>query len=183
MKFPKLYLAVSDDFLRPVMSHAYVTKEFTYASDAHILVRHRTEEIFNPEFCKDIPEQGVYIPSYVLKMIHQSKVIGLLLINNATQIKLLRKDYNLTFDLPKADDLGKYPDADKLINGNDPVQPLEEIALSPTLLHNLIQAIDHSSTVRMKFKGANKNIICSPNTDAPDYPSVKALIMPCLIND
>ena len=183
MKFPKLYLAVSYDWLQPVMSHAYVTKEFTYASDAHILVRHRTEEIFNPVFCKDIPEQGVYIPPYVLKMIHQSKVIGLLLINNATQIKLIRKDYNLTFDLPKADDLGKYPDADKLLNSDDPVQPLDEIALNPTLLHNLIQAMNHNSIVRMKFKGANKNIICSPNVAESDYPSVKALIMPCMIDE
>lgn len=182
MKFPKLYLAVADDFL-PVMSHAYVTKEFTYASDRHILVRHRTEEIFNTEFCKDIPEQGVFIPYHVLKMIPQAKTIKVLLLNNATQIKLLRKDYNPIFDLPKIDDLGKYPDADKLLNSNDPTQPLEEIALNPALLHNLIQAMDPSSTVRMKFKGANKNIICSPNTDAPDYPSVKALIMPCPIND
>jgi hypothetical protein len=165
------------------MTHAFVTKEFTYASDAHILVRHNTEEIFNPEFCKDIPEQGIYIPSYVLKMIPQSKVIRLLLISGATQIRLLRKDYSLIFDLPKIDDMGKYPDADKLLDSDDPVKPLKEIALNPTLLHNLIQAMGHNGTVRMKFKGADKNIICSPNTDACDYPSVKALIMPCLIND
>lgn len=56
-QLPKMHLACSDDELRPTMTHILFTKEEIVASDATILVIHKTKDYLDKEFIKSMPER------------------------------------------------------------------------------------------------------------------------------
>ncbi len=64
---PKLYLALANDELRPVICHALVTPTDVVASDAHILVKHRAIDLFPETFVNTIPKTGVFFNAFILK--------------------------------------------------------------------------------------------------------------------
>ena len=54
---PKLELCCTDDDLRPALQHVLVTKSDVVATDAHILVVHKTADLFTAEFIDKMPER------------------------------------------------------------------------------------------------------------------------------
>ena len=64
---PKIHECLSNDELRPVLNYALVTKEHTVATDAHLLVVHSTPELFDKEFVKAIPEEGMLLGGDALR--------------------------------------------------------------------------------------------------------------------
>ena len=64
--FPPLELACGKDDLRPVMTYVKIDREYTVATDAHMMVVYKTKDAFNQrydnsEFVEKIPEAGIYI--------------------------------------------------------------------------------------------------------------------------
>ncbi len=56
-KLPRIDLACSDDNFRLVMNYILVTKDEIVASNSHILVIHKTNNIFDEQFIDEMPDR------------------------------------------------------------------------------------------------------------------------------
>jgi DNA polymerase III sliding clamp (beta) subunit (PCNA family) len=182
MKFPKLDLVLIDfNSFRPVLSFVKVTKEFTYASDANSLVRHKTSELFDEDFCNSISDNGLLIPASAIKEIRKTSTLRIEHKNGT--LELIRKGQyvgNIVFVLPNSGDFN-YPDAEKIIPKQEEIKPLSCIGLSAESLNNTSEAMGIDlSLIKMEFTGEEKPIILT--APGSDYPSVLAILMPVRIN-
>jgi DNA polymerase III sliding clamp (beta) subunit (PCNA family) len=181
IKLPKLDLVCENNSYRPVLANVKVTKEFTYASDEHIAVKHRTLKLFNSEFVDSIPDNGILIPSKVIKIINTKKTISIVLTEDKKQIQLNQLDgskisYKLFTD-------GNYPNVESVIPNNKDCTTLNEIAISASLLERLAQGMGaNHSILHLKFFGASKVILCNTNNQG-DYFGAIGVIMPVMINE
>ena len=180
MKFPKLNLVCSDDDLRPVMSHIKVEPEFTFATDAHILVRHKTSEIFKKDFVASIPEEGILIPKKAIFLMCKKTTVKISLTEDKKQIQLHQIDgsvitYNLFFD-------GNYPNANLIIPDPKDCKPLVKVGLNSVLLSRLASGMNCNDPIlNLLFFDQNKGVYAtSPHSD---YYSAVGIIMPVMIND
>ncbi len=78
MKLPKLHKALSKSLIYgeiniSELSHVYVTKDIIFASDGHIAITHKTSELFNKRFIKNIPADGMQISGYDWKMLSKNQ--------------------------------------------------------------------------------------------------------------
>lgn len=180
MKFPKLHLVCSNDDLRPTMSHVKIDKEFTFASDAHILVRHKTLEIFKEDFVSSLPEGGIMIPRKAVSILCQKSTSKISLTDDKKQVQLHQMDgsviiYKCFFDQ-------QYPDANRIIPDKKDCQKLSEIGLSAGLLKQLSDGMGCDIPILvLRFFGASKAILCTSNHT--DYNSAIGIIMPVMINE
>lgn len=180
MKFPKLHLACADDELCPAMECVCVGKEFTYASDAHILVRHKTSEIFDDKFVESLPENNVLIPRKAIYLMCQKLTTGVNLSDDKKSIILKRTDgseISFKFFTDRS-----YVDAESVIPKDKNYDSVKRIGLSSNLLDRLADAMGcNQSLLQLYFYGETKSVIVKTNYS--DYESVLGLIMPVMIND
>jgi len=180
MKFPKLNLVVSDDELRPVMQCVQVGKEFTFASDDHILVRHKTLEIFKPEFVESLPNEPIMIPGKAIYMTCQKATFKVSLSDDKKLFQLHRNDGSVISYKLFTDD--NYPNANSIIPDPKDCKPLSKIGINSNLLDRLSDGLGCDIPIlRLKFFADNKAIyVTSTHTD---YESAVGIIMPVNIND
>ncbi len=73
MKLPKLHKALpKDKFFKPSLAHVYINKDVVFASDEYIAITHKTSELFNKRFIKNIPTDGMQISHYDWKMLSKA---------------------------------------------------------------------------------------------------------------
>lgn len=179
MKFPKLDLVCSNDDLRPVMGCVRVEKEFTYATDAHIIVRHKTSEIFNPLFVETIPGEGINIPSRAIALMRKIATKNIALTDDKKQIQLFQVDDSIiTYRL----NTDNYPKSESLWPDKKDCKPLAEIGLNAKKLNQLSEGL-HSNfgILHLWFFEPTKAILCDTNGNG-DYFSAIGLIMPVMMN-
>jgi len=180
MKFPKLYLVCDAWELRPQFQYAKVDKEFTIATNAHIIVKHKTSELFKDDFVDSLPENGIMIHANAIKLICKSSTVKISLSDDKNNIQLHQKDlswisYNCQPGLP-------FPSTDSLFPELDKCQPLKEIALSANLLFNLAEGMGvRTKILHLYFYEPTKAILVKAN-NPDEYFSVIGLIMPVMIN-
>lgn len=181
MKFPKLHLVCSDDDLRPLMSHVCVDKEFTFASDAHILVRHKTSEIFEDDFVASLPKNQILINRKAVLLICQKATEKISLSDDKKMIQLHRKDESIiSFKLYESDK--KYPDANKIIPNPKNMKPIDEIGIVSNLLDRLADGLGcYYPVLRMRFFDKMQAIYVT--STYTDYESAVGIIMPAMICD
>jgi hypothetical protein len=179
MKFPKLHLACANDELRPTMECICIDKEFTFASDAHILVRHRTSEIFKDDFVESLPKQSIMVNRKAVKLICEKATVKISLTDDKKQIQLHRLDgsiisYKLYND-------GNYPDANKIIPDLKDMKPVDKIGINSTLLDRLADGLGCSIPIlHLNFFDQSHAIyVTSPYSD---YEFAIGIIMPVNIN-
>lgn len=179
MKFPKLHLACSDDELRPQMEHICIEKEFTFASDAHILVRHKTEEIFDEYFFKSLPDHAILVHKNAVFLMCQKATLKIELSADKKLIQLFRKDRSIiSFKIP--DDL-KYPNANSVIPDLKDIKPLKQIKFRYDFLHRLGDALGSDLQIlKLSFISDSKSIHVT--AAANDYESAIGLIMPVMMD-
>jgi len=179
MKFPKLYLACSDDEYSPRFGYAFVTKENTVATTAHILVKHKASDLFKDDFITSLPDNGIMIPINALRLICRKSTTGLLLSDDKQYIELMQKDGSvIRYNCQPGHEFPKY---DHLFYKIEDCKPLSKIAVSAIKIYELAQAMDVDDCVlRFHFYGPTKAIIVIPNRSDKD---VIGLIMPCMINE
>jgi DNA polymerase III sliding clamp (beta) subunit (PCNA family) len=181
MKFPKLDLVCSNDDLRPAFSHVKVEKEFTFATDAHVLVRHNTSELFDESFLLSIPEEGLMIPKRAISLMRKNVTTNISLSDDKKMIQLYQKDGSIISYRCSIQE--KFPDANKLFPKKEDTKPLNEIVLSAYLLYNLAQAMGCETPIlHLRFYEPTKAILVTPNQNS-DYFSVIGIIMPAIIQD
>ncbi len=80
MKLPKLHKALAKSYealayrelSTSELMHIYITKDIVFASDGYIAITHKTSELFNASFIKNIPADGMQISGYDWKMLSKS---------------------------------------------------------------------------------------------------------------
>ncbi len=186
---PKIHLACANDSLRPVMEHILITKDEIVASDAHIIVIHKTENIFDEESIKAMPERF---------LIHKNqwkeicKNHDRLTFKNNQIIVNHNNTYNFCFDISFENDYapkgykgyyaGNFPDYKKVIPTKFK-ESVYEIGLNPKLLKNLVDTMffpyAEVKNIKFTFYGKDRAIIVEPADSS--VPTVKGLIMPVMI--
>jgi hypothetical protein len=179
MRFPKLHLVCSDDDLRPVISCVCVDKEYTFASDAHILVRHKTSEIFKDAFIESLPEGQILIPGKAIFFVCQKMTTGVSLSDDKKLFQIHRKDESvISFKLFT----GTYPKANNIIPDPKDMKPVDEIGINSGLLDRLSDGFGCDMPIlRMRFFDKTKAIYVTSNQT--EYKSAVGIIMPVMIND
>jgi hypothetical protein len=179
MKFPKLYLICSYGDFRPALSHVQIGKEYIFAFDAHILVRHKTSEIFKDEFIESLPENPILVPGIAIKLVCQKATVKVSLSEDKKAFQIHRiDDYVISYKL--RNDIS-YPNANSIIPDLKDCQPLSEIGINANLLDRLSDGMGCSIPIlHLHFFDVHKQIICTTNYS--DYESVLGLIMPTMIN-
>jgi hypothetical protein len=175
MKFPKIYQAISIDDLRPAMNHVKIEKEFTFATDAHILVRHRTSEIFNEEFVLSLPDEGIMIPYNAIVLMCKKSTVKISLTKDKKYIELHQLDGS--FMTYKCYDDSNYPDANSIIPDIKDCKPLEKIGINTSLLNRLSDAMGCSIPIlHLHFFNPHKAILVT--TPHSHYQFAIGIIMP-----
>jgi hypothetical protein len=180
MKFPKLHLVCSDEELRPALSVVKVDKEFTFSSDAHILVRHKTSELFKVPFVESLPHGGIMVPRNAIAILCRKSTFEVSLSDDKRFILLHQKDGSIIQYKLYAD--GGYPDANKIIPDPKDCKPLSEIGLNSSLLDRLSDGLGCNDPIlHLRFYSQTKAILCS--SSHTDYVSAIGIIMPVNINN
>lgn len=183
MKFPRIDLCCdADNTYRPVLTLVKVEKYYTYASDAHICIRHRTSEIFHETFYNVLPDEGIYIPKKAIKLLREKNTLNISLSDDKQWITLHRKDgAKITYSCENKTG-SDYPKADSVFPSKKDCQPLDQIALNPDLLYKLSRGME-TKTVHIRFYEPTKAILACPNNKNGDdsYWGVEGIIMPCMI--
>jgi hypothetical protein len=180
MRFPKLHLVCVNDDLRPHMEHICIDKEYTFASDAHILVRHRTSEIFEKVFVSSLPDTAIMIHKRAVALMCRKATVKISLTEDKKSVQLHQLDgsvivYKLYTDR-------QYPNANSIIPDLKDIKALDKIGINPSLLLRLSEGLGCNMPIlHLSFFDKQKSIyVTSPHSD---YELAVGIIMPIAIND
>ena len=175
MKLPKLHLVCADDELLPVMQCVMVGKDQAFASDAHILVRRKTSEIFKAAFVATIPDDGIMIPRKAWYFMCKKSTFEISISDDKRNILLNKKDGSV-ISYKLFTEKG-YPDANKIIPDPKDCKPVNEISLNSSLLDRLADGLGCNDPIlNLKFYDKSKAILVTSNHT--DYESAIGIIMP-----
>jgi len=177
MKLPKLHLVCADDELRPAMQCVFVKKDFLFASDAHILVKHKTSEIFKDEFVASIPDEGIMIPRKAWYIMCRKSTFKVTLADSKIELHQLDGSviaYKLVSE--------RYPNADSVIPNPKKLKPIDEVGLNSALLDRLADGLGCGQPIlRLKFFEKHKAVYVT--SQYTDYESAVGIIMPVNIQE
>lgn len=179
MRLPKIDLACGIDDLRPQFACISVGKESVEATDAHVIVRHITREIFKDEFIESLPDSGIMIPKRAFVEMRKSTTLKALLSEDKKRIILQRRDeseisYPLYFGNP-------FPDSKNLWKEKTECKALDKIAISSRLLSHIAESMGcESGILQMYFYHDHQAIMVYPNGDS-DYFGARGMIMPVIM--
>lgn len=185
---PKIHECLANDELRPAMNYALVTKEETAASDAHIMVVHRSAEIFtDPDFLEEIPEKGILIGKEALKdlalqdvhHVEYTEVGGNLII--VTHAPNRGASFRRYFEVLLNGDEYTFVDYNKVWPKKEDKQKggVESIGFNSTLLAKLEKALGATTGVNLEFYSPMKAIVVR-GKGSEEYTQAKGLIMPMM---
>ena len=171
---PKLFKVLATDDLRPALNHALLTKEWIVATDGHVLVAHKTTDIFDSYFVESIPEGRHLVTPECLKAMNKAKATYYIKDNS---IVVDVKGAISIYPLIKDGEEYTYPQWENVLPDESHLKVIEAISINPKLLYNAIQAIDPDShIVRMYFTGGDKAIILKAPSSV--YKNCRAIKMP-----
>jgi hypothetical protein len=156
-----------------------VNKDFTYATDGHIAVRHVTSELFPEEFISSLSNDTILIPAQVIHVIRKRRTFRVSLTDDKTQIRI-HQENGITVLCDLLCDV-KYPDVGSLIPAKKDCLPIDNISFNVEYLGHLIKGIGCSHpTIKMYFYGPTKAILVESEYG---YRSAVGIIMPCDFNN
>lgn len=137
----QLHLIAKDNSgVRPIMDYILLTKENVYASDGHVAVIHKTENLFGKEFCeKMLNTDRLLIHNSQWKKLCKNNIVEYEF--NGDTIKVTDKKGQIDIiPLAQEQNVGKYPSVENVIP-EEANEQCSMIGLNPELLHNLQLAI------------------------------------------
>jgi hypothetical protein len=166
------------------MEHIYVDKEFTFASNAHILVRHKTAELFSEEFIASLPDEAILIPRKAIYLTCQKLTKDVSLSDDKKMFQIHRTDESIiSFKLPT--DL-RYPNANNVIPKIGESTTIKKIGIRSSFLSILTEAMG-CDIVKLLFFGEHKAIYVTESRNSVyselEYPSAIGVIMPVMLNE
>ena len=166
---PKLSEVIAKDDLRPQMCHAYMTKKYIYASDAHILVRLNTRAHFTEETIELIPTQGVFLDVYTLRALQKNNIdmVGIVHLGFAHLIEIIyHSGEHVFYPWKTVDDVGQaYPECDSIIRevcDLDNRVKIDETSFKAQLMLKLQRGLGDNDGINCYFNGQGTVIYVLP---------------------
>ena len=196
-KLPKLSEIIANDELRPQMSHAYVTKEYIVASDAHILVRLQTKEFFSQDLISEIPKDGWFFDIHLLRTLQKEKIKTVKFLYIEDGRTKSKKPYMWIYfwtgqiimhPIKTSEDLGnKYPETDDLMADRrsyciEAKNQVGKIKLKANLLYRLQRGLGDDIGVVLHFENDDTGIYVLPAEAELVADGREAIIMPMMFN-
>ena len=184
--YPKIHKACSDFELNPVMNHVFISKDVIKASNSHILVQHKTDEVFDEEFVESLPDKPILI-----HRIHFANIVRVgceyhLIVKDDGAHKLLKYHYrDLWHYIPFENDgenMMTYPNTDAIWPKGKGREAINKIGLNASFLNIAAETLDfEKSTIKCEFYSESEAMTITKVIG--NFPSAKALVMPVMINE
>ena len=172
----KLHKACADDDLRPAFSYVYFKNGYAYATNAHIAVRAKIEDISNidPRDIEALNGKALHYKQFELLLKHDSMEV------EGNDIKMLNIGDNLTTTITLRDDI-VFPNVDKVLEdaemGFRENPPTIDPCINIALLNKLCAALGNSNkNAGLRFCGFGKGILVKFAEN--EYWDVIGLLMP-----
>lgn len=166
---PKLSEVVAKDELRPQMCHAYMTKKYIFASDAHVLVRLNTKAHFTAETIELIPSQGVFLDVYTLRALQKNNIdsVGVVHLGFAHLIEIIyHSGEHVFYPWKTVADVGQtYPKCDSIIHevcDPDSRVEVDQLSFKAQLMLKLQRGLGDSDGINCYFNGLSRGIYVLP---------------------
>lgn len=187
---PKMDLVCGSDKYRPNMMHVLLTKDNIVASDANVIVVHSTPRFFEPDFIKDIPEEGILIHRDVWKRLRKTRALSFKIHPkmNLIEVSVFGSEYPEWFSYAVRGDVKSknkllYPNWE-LVFASHSVHSTEKTSFRPRFLEIVSEAMGGDNEVILTFDNPMKGILVTKRTEldlAPELRS-KAIVMPINID-
>lgn len=170
-----MHLACASDELRPSMQHVEVTKESVTASDAHVLITHRTLDIFSTEFVDAMPDK------FYIHWRHWAQLCKphIFLEFKDGLIEQHMPGYKNVFK-PVIETDWKYPAWHNLMPDKSKRQPISRISINPGLFNVISKAFflpGEINRAALSFFSESKAILITVSS----FQS-KAILMPMMLD-
>lgn len=184
---PRLSEALAQDELRPQMSHLYVTREYIYASDAHVLVRLKTQCHFEPD---SLPYDAFYLDVYTVRSLQRenlTKVYFTKIKPNNWLICIHHiKGGIVYYPVKTDDDIGghKYPNADPIMDlaRKNCTEKIEKVGLNANYVHKIQRALGAETSIQLYFQDPNSAIYVLPSDSTLVAEGREGILMPVVVN-
>lgn len=166
--------------------YVWLNKKVIFASDAHIFVEHKTEQIFNPEFAYQLPDFRIGV--HWMHAREMMRVGARLHIFREDQklIEYIYKGVKNIIPIETEESVGTFPDYEAIFPEGK-LSPVKEIAFNPFLLMRLYKAFDMPyGGFKMEFRDANKPIVIKVNGSSMhgyDFRDSRSILMPIMISE
>lgn len=152
-KSVKLFDIAAQDCLRPALQCIHFENGYAYATDAHMLIRAKLEDVTNFEPEELAILEGKCISADSLKRIYSHQEVevtndGFVAKDSTTGCKV-----TYTFTDPKVID--KFPDCEKVLHDamQSPLHPKDVIGISYSMLDTLTNAMGCKGNAKIEFRG------------------------------
>lgn len=174
--YVQLHKATAADELRPVMNYIHFKNGYAYATNAHILVKAKIEDISSLDFDEIQLLEGKAISAQNYKEMLKHNWIK---VTEKGIVSQGEKEKEITYLFADMDNIGKAPDFERVLNTEQKVM-MDKIAFKPQLFKSLYDALgcDRQNGIRFVFHGEGHPITVEENTQL--YRDITAILMPML---
>lgn len=186
MKFPaidKIIERCESD--RESLQYVWVDKNITFASDANIMVLHKSSKLFDQMFLESLGNEQIGLHKEIIRAIRSRINYNLIYLKEEQKIILKPKFYKpehaeLHFKLI-APSYVKPPNYKPVLASAKEGKETVKIAIKPGLLEILNKALGNTpyDVLLMKFNTQNKGVYVK-NSSSSDFPDAEGVIMPCM---
>jgi hypothetical protein len=192
MNIPYLELAIASDKLRPGLSVVWVKKDETFASDAHIMVVHRTSALFGDVFVDELPAKGIVLTPRMVKDIRKKDVDSIHISEDGKSLMLLpdirysNERPTIIYRLPEMKDYGTQVNYRAITPKYEDSSPIKEIKIDPILIERISKAITPCNRrqfgLHFCFRSPEKGVLVVPKHDDLDgYELSYGVLMPMML--
>lgn len=161
---PKIETCCSKDELRPSMMHVFITKENIVATNAIVVIYHKTEDYFNDEFINQIPENGIYILGTDF-----AKFSGKVCSFEWKTEGVIKVWAGKSSMLIETKEPGKFPNWEGIIPTDSDQTEVKQICFNPDQLALLSKGLkipkSDANYMKFVFHGENRPIKCTFNNN------------------
>lgn len=170
--------------LRPSMEHIFFKNGHAYASDAHILVKIPLEALFKVESWESEEQleklNGYSIHSNLFQKLTKYDTIWVDTVDDRTVLKVKFEEQTIAISLKDEGDV-KPLNFEAILPHVD-AEPVTAIGINYKFLSNLTEAMGIDGNIELHFTKKNQKVFVETAGLRADYPTMKGLIMPVLIN-
>jgi hypothetical protein len=180
---PKLHALTSKDDYRPALSYGLLTKQNIVVTNAHVMVAHKCESLFDQDFIDAIPEdKGVLVPAATLKEMNKKGVTYMLKVGDVPEMEFTFKGNSYSHRLEYDGQNNKFPNWEAVLPAAFDEQFVDAVLFNAKMMHIVKQAINpDSEIVKIKSSGPGRAIGVFDPEDT--YEGCRSIIMPCMDYD
>lgn len=168
-----LYDIVANDELRPAMQCVYFLGGYAYATDAHMLIKAKIEDICNFDLEEIAILDGRMVAGESLKRIYSHKEIQ---VTNDGFVATDNTGSKITYTFADEEVVGEFPNCEKVLADamNSPLHPKDIIGINYGMLDTLTNAMGCKDNAKLEIRNNGHTIVV---TSLDLFNSITGLLM------